>query len=204
MHRLQGRRSTQDLDRTTTPLPRLPGHRNHPLNPPPRPTTQGVIPMTHTPPSAPICAAAAAHPGRSPPSPRNTSPRPTGAPSSTARRACANSPKQTETHSASPNTPNSRAGWSRSPLPAAAPTPSTCPARQRLWIRQRARSSATTTPAPNPANGSPSAAATGERVSAPPAHDSTRATPTTSSARASSAARTSLPPSATALASSSL
>lgn len=66
--------------------------------------------MTHTAPPTPIRAAAAAHPGRSPPSPRNTPPRPTGAPSSTARRACANSPKQTETPSASPNTPNSRAG----------------------------------------------------------------------------------------------
>lgn len=57
-------------------------------------------------------AAPAAHPGRSPPSPRN-SPRLTGALPSTARRACVSSPKQTATHCASPKIPNSPAGWSR-------------------------------------------------------------------------------------------
>jgi hypothetical protein len=31
---LQGRRGPEDLDRTAAPLPRLPGHRNHPLTPP--------------------------------------------------------------------------------------------------------------------------------------------------------------------------
>ncbi len=40
---LQGRRSPQDLDRTAAALPRLPGHRNHPLNLTP-PTTQGSDP----------------------------------------------------------------------------------------------------------------------------------------------------------------
>lgn len=35
MPALQGRRGPEDLDRTAAPLPRLPGHRNHPLTHPP-------------------------------------------------------------------------------------------------------------------------------------------------------------------------
>jgi len=127
---------------------------------------------------------------------RGTTPRLTGAPSSTARRACVSSPKQTSTQYASHKTPNSLAGWSRSPQPADAPTPSTCPARPPPWTRRPARSSTTTTPAPNPANASPSAAATDGQPSAPPAPASMRATLSTWSARVCSAARTSPPRSA--------
>lgn len=47
-------------------------------------------------PTATIHAASAAHPGRSPPSPPR-SPRLTGAPHSTARRACVSSQKSTKT-----------------------------------------------------------------------------------------------------------
>lgn len=53
-------------------------------------------------------AASAAHRGRPPPSPR-TSLRLTGAPPSTARRACVSSPKQTATQSVSHKTRSSPA-----------------------------------------------------------------------------------------------
>lgn len=199
---LQGRRSPQDLDRTTEALSRLPGHRNRPLNFAPPDPTRKAIPMTDNAHLPTHPAAVAAHPGRSPPSHRN-SPRLTGAPSSTARRACVSCPKQTVTQSASPKTSNSPACWSRSLPPVAAPTPSTSPAPPPPWTAQPASSSATTTQAPNPANVFSSAAATAGQPSAPHAHASMRATPSTSSVRASSAARTSLPQSATGPGSSS-
>ncbi len=139
--------------------------------------------MTHpAPPAVRTPAASAAHPGRSPPSPR-TSLRLTGAPPSTARRACVSSPKQTATQSVSYRTRSSLACWSRSPLPAAAPTQSTSPAPPPQWTAPLARSSTTTTPATSPANASSSAAVTAAQPSARPAPASTPETPTTSSRR---------------------
>ncbi len=158
--------------------------------------------MTDSAPPTLAPAATAAHPGRSPPSPR-TSPRLTGAPPSTARRACVSSPKQTATQSASLKTPSSPAGWSRSPPPADALTPSTSPAPPPSWTAQLARSSATTTPATNPANASSSAAATAAQPSARPAPASTQETPIISSGPVSSEARTFPRPSVTGLGCSS-
>lgn len=73
------------------------------------------------PPASNRPAAAAAHPGRSPPSPRTT-PRLTGAPHPSTRRARVSSPPQTKTSYAWPNTPASPAGSSKSPQPAGART----------------------------------------------------------------------------------
>lgn len=133
-------------------------------------------------------AASAAHPGRPPPS-HPTSLRLTGAPPSTARRACVSSPKQIATQYDSPKHPNFGAGWSRSPLRVAALTRSISLARRPRETQPRARSCTTTTPATNQANGSQSAAATGAQLSAYRAPAFTRETPSTWSALASSAAR---------------
>jgi len=147
-------------------------------------------------------AASAAHPGRSPPSPPR-SPRLTGAPSSTVRRACVSSPKSTATPSGSHKTRNSPAGLSRSPLPAAAPTRSTWPVRPPRATPRPARSCTATTHETNPANASSSAAATAGPLSVPHVPASTPETRSTSSAPGSWAARTSRTACANTLGSSS-
>ncbi|MDH6584652.1 hypothetical protein M2161_003758 [Streptomyces sp. SAI-133] len=147
-------------------------------------------------------AATAAQPGRSPPSPR-TSLRLTGAPFSTGRGACVGSPRQIATQYALPKMPNSSVGWNRSPPQVGVPTPSTSPARLRLWPRIPARSSVTTTLAMNLESAFSSGVATDARLSVRRAPSYTLGTPSTLSVRVSSAARVFPPQSASDLGSSS-